>query len=279
MNVRSHKVTTNNVLAGKTFLNRTLLISAAVIKDATNQSTNNTVCKPSELPIYVTEKEPQTTPEICSEEPGSFELGVGSVRRTVFKFLDQFSVLTSKTQDIAEAGLVQGQALLNFLQQPEDSTPKYGAIVVGGLSGFIFGLRGGIIKKVIYTSTGALGMAALCYPTEATKYSKIGYAYGTIALNFLYGVKKDDPSLELPSLPNFNPTDVWNKIKSFNQSDTVTDSTKNTGEVKTAVINSSQIVSDAHDLATSSSCQHSIDSYMGQHEESCPISDDSKIVK
>lgn len=71
--------------------------------------------------------------------------------------------------------------------------PKAGAIGIGGLTGLIFGLRGGFFKKTIYATTGAMGMAAVCYPKEAAEYSKVGLAeskkYLTIAYNFAYGGK------------------------------------------------------------------------------------------
>lgn len=83
--------------------------------------------------------------------------------------------------------------LVNYLRKEDNTLPKAGAIGIGGLTGLIFGLRGGIIKKTIYASTGALGMAAVCYPKEAAEYSQIGLAeskkYLTIAYNFAYGGK------------------------------------------------------------------------------------------
>lgn len=81
--------------------------------------------------------------------------------------------------------------LISYLQQEDNTTPKYGAIAVGGLAGLIFGLRGGFFKRTIYASAGALGMAALCYPKEAAEYSRIGITeakrYATIAYNFVNG--------------------------------------------------------------------------------------------
>ena len=81
--------------------------------------------------------------------------------------------------------------LLQYLRQEDNTTPKAGAIVIGGLTGYILGLRGRFIKRTLYASAGALGMAALCYPKEASEYSQIAIAeakkYATIAYNFAYG--------------------------------------------------------------------------------------------
>lgn len=61
------------------------------------------------------------------------------------------------------------------------------------MTGFIFGLRGGFIKRTLYATTGVLAMAAVCYPKEAAEYSQIGLVeskkYLTIAYNFAYGGK------------------------------------------------------------------------------------------
>lgn len=60
---------------------------------------------------------------------------------------------------------------LKYLREESNVAPRIGAIAVGGLSGYILALRRGIFRKLIYTSIGAGGMAALCYPREAKEYS------------------------------------------------------------------------------------------------------------
>lgn len=128
------------------------------------------------------------------------------------------------------------------MRQEDNTLPKAGAIGIGALTGLIFGLRGGLFKRTIYATTGALGMAAVCYPKEASVYAEQGLVEGkkylTIAYNFVYGgkwqfhkclacvrpfanrirfsVKKDDPPLELPSLPKLptSASEVWDSIKS-----------------------------------------------------------------
>lgn len=78
-------------------------------------------------------------------------------------------------------------------QDSADPTHKAGAIAVGGLAGLILGLRGGFIRRTLFTSVGALGMASICYPKEAAEYSNIAldeaHSYATIGYNFIYGGK------------------------------------------------------------------------------------------
>ncbi|KAK4880153.1 hypothetical protein RN001_008299 [Aquatica leii] len=248
-----------------------LVFSGVCVTDAT-AAEETCVCKPSELPIYTKDPNALKQTEVClPAEAGPIETSVGSVRRTVVKMTDDFNRVSYEAQDSFEKALKGAGGFIEYLQKKENVTPKYGAIAIGGFTGFIFSLRGRPIqrklsKKVIYTSIGALAMAALCYPKEATKYSNIARGYATIAMNFIYGVEKDDPSLQLPTLPTFpnSINDVWDKIKKF--SSTVTDQTP-PPQVKRKDIDTVQIITDAHDLATSKSCHCPIGSCMGSHEE------------
>uniref|UniRef100_A0A182MHH9 MICOS complex subunit n=1 Tax=Anopheles culicifacies TaxID=139723 RepID=A0A182MHH9_9DIPT len=89
--------------------------------------------------------------------------------------------------------------------------PRVGAIAIGGLAGLIFGLRGGLFKRIIYTSIGAGGVASICYPQEAEMYAQHGLVeakkYATIGYNFVYGVKPGDKQLELPTIPQLGRTE------------------------------------------------------------------------
>lgn len=81
--------------------------------------------------------------------------------------------------------------LIKYLGEEDNYAPKVGAIAVGSLTGYILALRGGRFKRLVYTSAGALAMASICYPKEASEYSKIaveeGRKYATIGYNFIYG--------------------------------------------------------------------------------------------
>ncbi len=56
------------------------------------------------------------------------------------------------------------------MKEEENVLPRSGAIALGGLTGLVFGIRGGFFKRLIYTTVGAGGMASLCYPKEAEEY-------------------------------------------------------------------------------------------------------------
>ncbi|XP_031344763.1 MICOS complex subunit MIC27 isoform X2 [Photinus pyralis] len=203
---------------------RPLFISAAaVVTDASkSEHPRDCKCKPSELPIYT--KEPECKPqEMCITEPGPLESTIGTVRRAVVTAFDQTKQIMQTTEEYAHTALAHTEGTITYLRQEENVVPRYGAVAIGGFSGFIFGLRGGFFKRFIYTSAGALGIAAICYPAEAKEYSKIGLGYVMIAYNFIVGAKKDDPPLSVPSLPKMpdSLSEAWDTVKSLGQSNSV----------------------------------------------------------
>lgn len=81
--------------------------------------------------------------------------------------------------------------IFDYLNEPTNGIHRVGAIAVGALSGYIIGIRRGFIRRLLYTSIGGLGVASICYPKEAEKYSQQaiheGKTYATIVYNFAYG--------------------------------------------------------------------------------------------
>jgi hypothetical protein len=55
--------------------------------------------------------------------------------------------------------------------------PKAAAITLGGMAGFVLGLRRYGIRKFVYATAGLLTMTAFCYPNEAIEISQIGIAH------------------------------------------------------------------------------------------------------
>jgi len=89
-----------------------------------------------------------------------------------------------------------------MLNEPQNSLHRSGAIVVGGLAGFIFAARGGFIKKVLYSGIGAGAVASMCYPRQAEENCRVvlyeGRKIFAVAYNFIKGVK---PGEDVPVVP------------------------------------------------------------------------------
>ncbi|XP_065162802.1 MICOS complex subunit MIC27 isoform X2 [Atheta coriaria] len=197
-----------------------ILFSAAVIAPETDLK----CCKRTELPLYTqdklpTECAPKTKHHV--EKSGVIEETIRTIRLNIDSVFNEVKKYEDMTRGHLQEGVDNAQWLVDYLGDEENQAPKAPAIAIGGLTGFIFGLRGGFFKKVIYTSVGALGMAAVCYPKEAREYGGLaldeGHRYATIAYNFAYGVKKGDKPLELPTLPKLpgSVSEVMSVVSEF----------------------------------------------------------------
>ena len=92
------------------------------------------------------------------------------------------------------------KVLIDYLREGPNTGPRIGAITVGGLLGFLLGIRGGKFKKLVYTSTGSLAVAGFIYPDKAQSGFEFAKHYTSIGYNFIYGgknpLKKRKESLE-----------------------------------------------------------------------------------
>ncbi|XP_059608387.1 MICOS complex subunit Mic27 [Phlebotomus argentipes] len=169
------------------------------------------ICKPSELPLYESlhdqvKKEPCKHPEGSST---SYKSDIESVIRAVrVEACQAVRVVSDNKKQFADAyehAKDQTIFIRNYLNEEQNTIPRIGAVAIGGLTGFIFGLRGGIFRRLFYGSIGAGAIAAVCYPKEAEKVTQEALTeakkYSTIAVNFIYGVKPGDEQISLPKIP------------------------------------------------------------------------------
>ncbi|XP_076378159.1 MICOS complex subunit 26/27 isoform X1 [Megalopta genalis] len=144
--------------------------------------------KPSELPIYSTEEGYTQMP--CTEHtrPTIVEENIRKVRvqlQELRQIGDNVSQKVTTTVD-------QFKYIIDYLQDEANILPRAGAVGIGGLSGLILGLRGGLFKKFFYTTTGASIVGVICFPKEAKEALNAIEHYGQISYNFIYGVKPGD---------------------------------------------------------------------------------------
>lgn len=177
-------------------------------EDDTKQSVSEAekkLIRPSELPIYSVEACARKIP--CEEkecEPSYLEQGFGSIRRNLKGIISQYETITDSVSNKINTGKEHSELLVDYLRDDETPWPRVGAITIGGLVGFILGIRGGKFKKIVYTSTGALSVAAFCYPQKAHDGLELAKHYTNIGYNFVKGVKPgDEDQLEIhwPEVP------------------------------------------------------------------------------
>ncbi|XP_015608937.1 MICOS complex subunit MIC27 isoform X2 [Cephus cinctus] len=183
-------------------------------ENCSNKLEGKKLIRPSELPIYSAD-ESCTRQTPCPDNncaPSYLEQGFGTIRKTVNSLVSEYSAVTSTISDTYDTGLEHSQLLLDYLQEESNVLPRLGAVGIGGLTGLIFGLRGGKFKKLVYSSTGALAVGAVCYPKQAQEGVELAKHYVNIGYNFIYGVKPGDENelhIEWPEFPKIKlPTSL-----------------------------------------------------------------------
>ncbi|XP_014489442.1 PREDICTED: MICOS complex subunit MIC27 isoform X2 [Dinoponera quadriceps] len=148
--------------------------------------------RPSELPIYPLEDD-YTKQISCTDCPPSFlEQNISKIRKSAQAVASEYQHYTGVISDSVNIGFEHSRSLLDYLHEESNVMPRMGAIGIGGLTGLIFGLRGRIFKRLIYSSTGALTMAGLCYPKKAEEGLDLTKHYVNVGYNFIYGEKSTD---------------------------------------------------------------------------------------
>ncbi|CAH3859612.1 unnamed protein product [Pieris brassicae] len=169
--------------------------------------------KPSELPLYdAPHAEYGDLVECKSNEIKKSYLRsilqppVTAIRETFETGVTHTSSLKHRIEDSYHETIDKTDWVVQYLREEENKQTRYGAVAIGGLTGFIFGLRGGFIKRVFYATLGTTAMGYVCFPEETKQIMNengtLAKQYINIAYNFLYGVKPGDPQLEvkLPEL-------------------------------------------------------------------------------
>lgn len=202
-----------------------VFLGASVVTTADKKSTVSTAknendvshykCKPSELPLYAPlyARKVQEIDEHRTESAlgKTIESGIRAVRVEVAGAYDVAYSQTKNLDEYIKTGRNQVKSIVDYLNEPDNTAPRIGAVAIGGLSGFVLGLRGGFIRRVLYTGIGAGAIASICYPKEAGVYAQHGVVeakrMATIAYNFAFGVKPGDDvnAPEWPKVPtNFS---------------------------------------------------------------------------
>ncbi|XP_028049592.2 MICOS complex subunit MIC27 isoform X1 [Monomorium pharaonis] len=187
--------------------------------------------RPSELPIYSFEDSKEIP---CTEPPPSaLEQNISKIRKSIQAVTSEYQHYTGAISDKIDIGIEHSRSLLDYLREESNVMPRMGAIAIGGIAGLVLGLRGRKFKRIMYSSAGALTMAAICYPKKAEEGFDMAKHYVNVGYNFIYGVKPGDNrqlQITMPEMPKM-PT----SFSEFVDLAIVTGST-----VATAVVNFAQ---------------------------------------
>ncbi|CAK9814764.1 MICOS complex subunit MIC27 [Anthophora quadrimaculata] len=176
-----------------------------------NETQEKKLIKPSELPIYSVE-DGYSKQMPCVGYPSIIEDNIRKVRQSVGEIKHSLDKITNDVSNTLE----NLKFVVDYLQDEANHLPRIGAVGIGGLSGLILGLRGGMLKRLFYTTAGAGIVGCVCFPREAKQALNTVEHYGNISLNFIYGVKPGDSRKEI-SLSNIASLKDLFDIKLFDE--------------------------------------------------------------
>ncbi|XP_021209059.1 uncharacterized protein LOC101737762 isoform X2 [Bombyx mori] len=182
--------------------------AAAPINEESNGPAKPPPMRVSELPLYETPHadyaeylEAKAHEQKTSYLKSALLPPVRALREQVQTFVDQTDFIKHSIQDNYHEFQDKSEWIFKYLREEENKEVRYGAVAMGGLTGFIFGLRGGFIRRIIYAGAGTTAMGLVCFPEDTKEIYKnnsvLAKQYINIAYNFLYGVKPGDPQLEV----------------------------------------------------------------------------------
>ncbi|XP_067217349.1 MICOS complex subunit MIC27-like isoform X2 [Linepithema humile] len=167
-------------------------------------STVKNLIRPSELPIYSFEDDYSKQIPCKDCPPSALEQNISKIRKSVQAIVSEYQHYTGVVSDTIDTGFEHSRTLVDYLREESNVMPRMGAIAIGGLAGLVLGLRGRTFKRVVYTTTGAATVGALCYPKKAEEGIDVAKHYIKVGYNFIYGVKPGDNrqlEIALPELP------------------------------------------------------------------------------
>jgi len=185
------------------------LFAASVVKVEETKETEKAAVKyrPKDLPLYTPlyREEKKCHADMSTTKPNALEEGISAVRVVTQDAYNSVLSQTKQINDFIATGKEHTKFAFDYLNEPENSLPRAGAIALGAASGFVIGLRHGFIRRMLYTSIGGGALASICYPKEAEIYAQKGLAEAkrctTIGVNFIYGVKPGE-EVKLPKIPS-----------------------------------------------------------------------------
>uniref|UniRef100_A0A1I7UJQ8 MICOS complex subunit n=1 Tax=Caenorhabditis tropicalis TaxID=1561998 RepID=A0A1I7UJQ8_9PELO len=130
----------------------------------------------SQLPLYAEDNTP-IQQKFIPEEPLPLQREFATVRiaceKEYARVAERFKIVDCAMTQTKKATLRCNK----YLTEEWTALPKAAAITVGGMAGFVLGLKRGPVGRVLTTTVGLATMAAFCYPIEAVDVAKTGRAH------------------------------------------------------------------------------------------------------
>uniref|UniRef100_A0A8R1E4A0 MICOS complex subunit n=1 Tax=Caenorhabditis japonica TaxID=281687 RepID=A0A8R1E4A0_CAEJA len=129
-----------------------------------------------QLPLYAEDNAPLKL-KFVPEEPLPLQREFATIRvaceAEYARVAERFKVVDSAVTQTKKAATRCNA----YLTEEWTALPKAAAITVGGMAGFVLGLKRGPVGRLLTTTIGLATMAAFCYPLEAVDAAKTGRAH------------------------------------------------------------------------------------------------------
>uniref|UniRef100_A0A7E4WAU6 MICOS complex subunit n=2 Tax=Panagrellus redivivus TaxID=6233 RepID=A0A7E4WAU6_PANRE len=129
-----------------------------------------------DLPVY-NESARLTDYKFVEKEKLPLESEFTTIR---YAILDGYDVFASRFQ-VVDRALTKAKnvaiATDDYVRNEWTVLPKAAAITIGGMAGFVLGLKRYGIRKFVYAAGGLTTMAAFCYPHETVDFSRCVIAH------------------------------------------------------------------------------------------------------
>ncbi|KAL7078977.1 hypothetical protein ACQ4LE_001047 [Meloidogyne hapla] len=141
-------------------------------------SKNENILTVEELPIYAIKVEKSQECYSTEHKPIFGEEYFRQLRLATNNFFGIAEFNLSKVTKTLEPVKEVANATEDFIRNENNELfPKLAAISLGGMAGFVFGMKNGIIKKYFYSLGGLLTMTAFCYPNETIRIIRTGFEH------------------------------------------------------------------------------------------------------
>lgn len=139
--------------------------------------TSATKIRADQLPLYP-EEDRLSNYRFLEEDPLPMQEGISKVRKEVQKKYSAFMERFGTAQRLVDRGTSTIQRTHRYIKEEGSVLPKAAAITVGGMAGFLFGMkRGGVVIRSYYSGLGMAVTAAFCYPHETVDLTRTAGRY------------------------------------------------------------------------------------------------------
>ncbi|VDM59232.1 unnamed protein product [Angiostrongylus costaricensis] len=127
-----------------------------------------------QLPIYPDgDKEPSY--KFVTQDPLPLQKEISTLRKA---YAAEYQRISEQFEIVDKTLIVHKHSeTKSYVETEWTVLPKAAAITVGGMAGFVLGLKRGYIGRALYTAFGLATMGAFCYPYETVDLVREGIRY------------------------------------------------------------------------------------------------------